>query len=747
MKLVCGGKGLFLLFLACALWAQSDVMSIYPPSRLFPPEQDTICFVVATSMPCSCRADTVDVDFYDMGMDMGYGYRHIFCFPAEQDVPYKIRVKCRSDEAMSEGEVNYRVLRPFEKKYPALVNFWPNWLTSAEMAKYQVVIGGTFYDSAVVHAREINPNLKVFKTLNLTHASFDKPLVRFFMEHIDDPSSPYYNCLVCDSSGNVLVFDYWNHPMFNFMNEACREKIVESIVKNWENALLVYDGIFFDRVQNDLSTKWWGKIDIDRDGHVDDFYRVDSIYLYGVRDVLSRIRNRFPSTLILINDGDWENFGEYVNGKCFELSLNSVELGIADFWYDFLREYLGWDTHHYGDYSMPFVTAQIDEEFKARYPNPAVTCPPESVEWVRTRYDRMRFGLTSALLGNGEFEYAFGSTWWGQTWWYEEYNLDIGEPVSMPYRVGPGWERITDFESGMGDFVLSRWNHGQRRTNSPDSAIFGYSVVAETDTSSPWHEFIYSNRDSIHFLPDSVYSVRFVYKILRKSRRGHFYYGIKTFNCAGDSMFHYPFGGRFNGEDGTVDTISLTFKVPEDTCSGFVFLIGIYYDGAIAVDNIVVKRENFVWRRDFENAIVLVNPSHSPKTIELEDTFWTFAGFEDPEVNTGQPITRITILPLDGRILLRHSIPLGIPADSEKEDFGGSVRVEGSFYDARIQVNTDSASEVYVYDITGKVVESFVLPHGKGTVELGGTQLPSGIYFVRVVGDQRYWTRKVLILR
>jgi hypothetical protein len=61
-----------------------------------------------------------------------------------------------------------------------------------------------------------------------------------------------------------------------------------------------------------------------------------------------------------------------------------------------------------------------------------------------------------------------------------------------------------------------------------------------------------------------------------------------------------------------------------------------------------------VWRRDFQNGVVLVNPTTSAKTVELEPGLRRFAGNQDPVVNDGSAVGRLTLGPKDGIVLLRQ---------------------------------------------------------------------------------------------
>jgi hypothetical protein len=60
-----------------------------------------------------------------------------------------------------------------------------------------------------------------------------------------------------------------------------------------------------------------------------------------------------------------------------------------------------------------------------------------------------------------------------------------------------------------------------------------------------------------------------------------------------------------------------------------------------------------VWRRDFQNGIVLVNESGAPKTVTLETTYRRISGTQDPATNSGASTTSVTLNYPDGIILIR----------------------------------------------------------------------------------------------
>ena len=66
--------------------------------------------------------------------------------------------------------------------------------------------------------------------------------------------------------------------------------------------------------------------------------------------------------------------------------------------------------------------------------------------------------------------------------------------------------------------------------------------------------------------------------------------------------------------------------------------------------------QNGVYRRDFENAVALVNPMQNGQaTVTVEDGLTRIAGRQDPAVNNGRAAKTITLEAGDGIILVRNS--------------------------------------------------------------------------------------------
>lgn len=60
-----------------------------------------------------------------------------------------------------------------------------------------------------------------------------------------------------------------------------------------------------------------------------------------------------------------------------------------------------------------------------------------------------------------------------------------------------------------------------------------------------------------------------------------------------------------------------------------------------------------VWRRDFQNGVVLVNPTALSRTVAVEPGLRRLAGTQDPAVNDGAAVRQVSLKPKDGIVLRR----------------------------------------------------------------------------------------------
>ena len=65
--------------------------------------------------------------------------------------------------------------------------------------------------------------------------------------------------------------------------------------------------------------------------------------------------------------------------------------------------------------------------------------PASTLEFARTYYPYVRFGLAFTLMNDGYFAHEYGDTWHGNDWWYDELDFNLGYPLGPAQWLGqPG---------------------------------------------------------------------------------------------------------------------------------------------------------------------------------------------------------------------------------------------------------------------------------------------------------------------
>lgn len=642
----------------------NPISSLQPPSDVLPVGTNDVTFSVTTPEPGLCRCDTVDKSFDQMSYTLMTtdDTEHSFSLPAQVDVPYSFHIRCAPlGDGVSPWPVvkraNYRVLRDYDPDYPRIFSMWwyfdPQANTVSDLSQLDLAI---FSPSQVPEgipsaARHENPHLKVLVNYSFSYGGAEDEL---FQAVADEPDHPLYNCVLCDPQGNILYEGYWGHTMYNLTNPACIDYMAELIIQKWQNDCLVFDGIYFDRVQGAVSFMW-PEIDIDQDGLADSPEEIDSAWREGVIRLLALLRESIPNAIICGNDALHE-YAPWMHGRLFEMGLNAISASRMSF-RPFIEEYMGWTDIHRQPWPLPLMTGQGPDWLWDTYgTNPWETCPAETVQWVQEQYDRMRFGLCSALMGEGLYFYSFGTTWWGHLWWYDEYDAPLGYPISEGFPLSnlllPVY--VEDFESGtLGYFQHPPWSSIATLTIDQGEVISGQASVkaVNTNPASLWNEFLWSQTSLMEFEPNTTYRISWTYRILEEADEGYFYAILRQGH--GAEIFDI-WSASWDPPTGTVD--SLSYAVDTDSRTGYYLIFGMKYDAGIVLDDIRIDLGGEpVWRRDFTDGIVLVNPERDTATVQLEKTYRAIYGQQDPVVNHGGLVSQVVLPPYDGRILLNVS--------------------------------------------------------------------------------------------
>jgi hypothetical protein len=224
-----------------------------------------------------------------------------------------------------------------------------------------------------------------------------------------------------------------------------------------------WDGVFYDEFSASASWMNGGDIDLHRTGSRTDARLADVAWQRATVNLLRRTRELLGPGAVIVTNGD--STGElqpFTNGRMFEDFPTPWEAGGT--WSGVMANYL-----------------RLHDQV-ASPPVMMVGALPTATDGAGD-YRKMRYGLTSTLLGEGFFGFAASQSDYGRLWWYDEYDARLGEPLGGPINLlAPNdstirdglWRR--DFTGGV---VLVN-STGQSRT-----ASFGEELERLEGTQAP----------------------------------------------------------------------------------------------------------------------------------------------------------------------------------------------------------------------------------------------------------------------
>lgn len=340
-----------------------------------------------------------------------------------------------------ERSTHLRQIGPWDGDYPRLANIWGGYDPAYGpefFAGYDLYVSGGWGGAAVQAdaIRAINPRAKVLLSANATYGYLDgDPLTVEWGN--SQPGDPGYNCLLRDTNGAIIVIDYWGHPMYNLTVPYCRNVLAQQSLDAYlsaqpdQGADLAYDGLYWDRLHDTIS--WFSPdIDSDLDGLADDPAVLDAAYQAGMMDFFAQMRDRLPNAVLMGNDGP-QIYAPWLNGRLYEWQLASILDGSP--WVDWnstVSSYRDWSRRGHRPYTT-FIESSPEPLFSEKYGFQNLDRMPPAMEAeAAASYARMRFGLTSALMGDGLFSYDYGPDWHGNLWWYDEFGA-AGAPAGAAH--------------------------------------------------------------------------------------------------------------------------------------------------------------------------------------------------------------------------------------------------------------------------------------------------------------------------
>jgi hypothetical protein len=558
-----------------------------------------------------------------------------------------------------ERQTHLRVLGPWSNRYPRVANLWNDFTTDpgADFVAgfdLHVVFGGSNQASQAPDIRAANPNAKVLLTTHATYGvpGIDSPATEWWYSQ---PGDPDYNCLLRNTQGTILLVAYWNHPMYNLTVPYCRTILARlsldaylSLDQNW-GADLAYDGLYWDRLHDTID--WLGSdLDSDLDGQPDTPDEVNAAYQAGVKDFLTQVRVRLPHAILMGNDAA-QVYAPWINGRNFETQVAGLMDGAPITWTGVVQDYRAWASSGITPHTT-FIASSPELFYSSKFTYLHTNqMPPAMRAEAAASYSRMRYGLVTALLGDGLFSYDYGPDSHGDRWWYDEYGVPgvssstlpptdtlpprgyLGQPGNALLRLEGVLHSSDQVINGSFNNGLNNWigwidpNSGAAgRFKVSDTGGLGGTaaasiVISETDNADSI-ELRQLNKSTVE---NHQYTVSFWGRSTQPAHLIDIQLIVNPTPWVGTG-YHVqatltPQWQLFRLTDVSVRTrndLRLVFQLGSET-------------GKIWLDDIQFQEgEAGAWARSFENGFAVINPGSVAQTVQLPGVYRKLTGSQAP---------------------------------------------------------------------------------------------------------------------
>ncbi len=299
---------------------------------------------------------------------------------------------------------------------PRRANYFLNWDIPAnkitELAKWDLLILDmeTQVNSlaALKKIKEINPDIKILAYITPQEIKADAATSYSIMRRkLVSGINP--NWYLTDTSNNKISFwpGTWmlnvadNAPQINSVrfNQYLAQFVTKEILSTG-----VWDGVFYDNAWRDVQWKSGPNTDLDKDGQPDS--SVDLHWREGMRFLFQETRRLTSDRYIIVGNATSDAYKDDLNGVMLE-SFPSINGG----WGGTMQVYA---SNQKGSILPRFMVINANTANKGTQ---------------TSNLKKFRLGLASALLLDGYYSFDYGDQDHGQTWWYDEYDIELGQPL------------------------------------------------------------------------------------------------------------------------------------------------------------------------------------------------------------------------------------------------------------------------------------------------------------------------------
>ncbi|KKQ27203.1 MAG: hypothetical protein US42_C0013G0012 [Candidatus Magasanikbacteria bacterium GW2011_GWC2_37_14] len=297
--------------------------------------------------------------------------------------------------------------------YPRIANYFLKWTISdseaSQLARWDLLIldmeTQVTSPAQLKKIKQLNPDIVLLayitpqEILNNAGSSYSS-LRRKLAGQI--PDSWYLK----NSAGNKI--SVWGGTSMLNVTESCPEvngqKLNVFLARFVNEQILntgLWEGIFYDNAWENLTDIAGSDVDADNNGVKDN--NLNSTWQTGLKRLYNETKNLSSNKdYLIIGNATTAVYREALNGNMSE-------------------------TFPHGDWVGRMQTYAANEVSNLK---PRINIiNANTANTAKVSYQDLRFALASTLMGNGYFSFDYGNQDHGQTWLYDEYGVNLGEPI------------------------------------------------------------------------------------------------------------------------------------------------------------------------------------------------------------------------------------------------------------------------------------------------------------------------------